>query len=179
MSQCEAETLADENIPGARVTGENASGREAVVPWANLVALIEPYYPKTRSADRRPPAGSDACSGAIPPAGNRPCAVRERGGIDPSSPRNRPAYRSDRDETSSSLVVSQPEITRLCGSTLTAKEPEDERDDRGDDHAGRNGKVEHAVRRFDTNVTGQATEAEPRQPWPEKPGEKQYCADGN
>ena len=28
-----------------------------VVPWADLVAVIEPYYPKTSSAGGRPPVG--------------------------------------------------------------------------------------------------------------------------
>ncbi len=30
---------------------------DAVVPWSDLVAVIEPYYPKTTSAGGRPPVG--------------------------------------------------------------------------------------------------------------------------
>jgi IS5 family transposase len=33
------------------------AGMNTVVPWAELCALIEPYYPQTGSAGGRPPAG--------------------------------------------------------------------------------------------------------------------------
>ena len=34
-----------------------------VVPWADLVALIEPYYPKASSAGGRPPVGLERMLG--------------------------------------------------------------------------------------------------------------------
>ena len=49
---------------------------------------------------------------------------------------------------------------------LAADNPNDNRQDDGDDHAGSDRKVENAVLCFDANVSRQASETEAGEPWP-------------
>jgi hypothetical protein len=53
-----------------------------------------------------------------------------------------------------------------CLRQLTAKEPNDKGNDRGDDDACHDRKEEDAAVRFDVNVPWQAPEPKARKPWP-------------
>jgi hypothetical protein len=62
---------------------------------------------------------------------------------------------------------------------LAADDPNDNRQDDGDDHAGSDRKVENAVLCFDANVSRQASETEAGEPWPQQPNQQKNRPDGD